>query len=71
MVCVKEFIAKLLTFVVMTGVGAIIFVIYALLSHYFETVFDVLFIVVVSYVAGWLATNIAKEIKTSRKGGAK
>lgn len=71
MVCVKEFITKLLTFVVMTGIGAIIFVIYALLAHYFETVFDVLFIVFVCYVAGWLTTNIAKEIKTSRKGGAK
>lgn len=71
MVCVKEFIAKLLTFVVMTGVGAIIFVIYALLAHYFETVVDVVFVVVVCYIAGWLATNIAKEIKTSRKGGAK
>lgn len=71
MVCVKELIAKLLTFVVMTGVGAIIFVIYALLAHYFETVVDVVFIVVVCYIAGWLATNIAKEIKTSRKDVAK
>ena len=71
MVCVKEFIAKLLTFVVMTGVGAIIMLIYGLLSYYFETVVDVVFVVVVCYIAGWLATNIAKEIKTSRKGGAK
>ncbi|WP_214780808.1 hypothetical protein [Exiguobacterium sp. s22] len=67
----KEFIAKLLTFVVMTGVGAIIFVIYALLALYFETVVDVVFVVSMCYVVGWLATNIAKEIKTSRKGGAK
>lgn len=67
----KEFIAKLLTFVVMTGVGAIIFIIYALLAHYFETVFGVLSFVVISYLVGWVATNVAKEIKTSRKGGAK
>lgn len=70
MVRVKEFIAKLLTFVVMTGVGAIIFVIYALLAHYFETVVDVVFVVVVCYIAGWLATSIAKDVK-QRKGGAK
>lgn len=66
----KEFIAKLLTFVVMTGVGAIIFVIYALLAHYFETVVDVLFLVAMCYVVGWLATSLAKDVK-QRKGGAK
>ena len=70
MVCVKELIAKLLTFVVMTGVGAIIFVIYALLAHYFETVVDVVFVVSMCYVVGWLATSLAKDIK-QRKGGAK
>jgi len=66
---VKEFIAKLLTFVVMTGVGAIIFVIYALLAHYFETVFGVLSFIVISYLVGWVATSIVKDIK-QRKGGA-
>lgn len=64
----KEFIAKLLTFVVMTGVGAIIFVIYALLAHYFETVVDVLFLVAMCYVVGWLVTSLAKDVK-QRKGG--
>lgn len=66
----KEFIAKLLTFVVMTGVGAIIFVIYALLAHYFETVFGVLSFVAISYLVGWVATSLVKDIK-QRKGGAK
>ena len=70
MVCVKEFIAKLLTFVVMTGVGATIFVIYAFLAHYFETVFGVLSFIAVSYLVGWVVTNLVKDIK-QRKGGAK
>ena len=66
----KELIAKLLTFVVMTGIGAIIFGIYTLLAHYFETVFDVLFVVAVFYLVGWLVTSVIKDIK-QRKGGAK